>query len=324
MQTILITGLAGFAGSHLTDLLLQDNDVAIAGILHPSHQIQHLEKSPRITVHYADILQPETLTSVIRRIQPEAVYHLAGLAHVHESWINRKATLDTNFLGAFHLLEACRTLSSFPRVLLVGSADCYGIVPEDQQPITEGQPFQPHSPYAVSKIAQEMLGMQYARGDKLPVFLTRSFNHTGPRQKETFVCSSFARQIAAAERSGTRFEILTGNLEARRDFSDVRDVAVAYKTILDKGAPGVPYNICSGRAVSIENMLKTLLSYSKGPFEVVRDPSKLRPADMPLLLGSADKLRRDTGWQPAYTIEKTLQDLLNYWRAKVQSGGIDA
>lgn len=321
MQSILITGLAGFVGSHLADLLLKDPEVEISGILHPTHQIQHLEESRRITVHRGDILQAEELTELVRKIKPDVVYHLAGLAHVHESWVNRKATIDTNFFGTFHLLEACRTLDAFPKVLLVGSAECYGIVPEREQPITESQPLLPTSPYAVSKIAQEMLGIQYARGDRLPVYLTRSFNHTGPRQKETFVCSSFARQIAAAEIAGNGFEIRVGNLEARRDFADVRDVVVAYKTVLEKGTPGVPYNVCAGKAISIEAMLNTLLSFSSAKFKVAIDPAKFRPVDMPLLLGSHEKLNRDTRWKPAYPIETTLRDLLSYWRDKLKSDG---
>jgi GDP-4-dehydro-6-deoxy-D-mannose reductase len=271
-------------------------------------------------LHRADILQADELTTIVRKIAPDAVYHLAGLAHVHESWVHRRATIDTNFIGSFNLLEACRALDSFPRVLLVGSADCYGIVPENEQPITESHPLVPASPYAVSKIAQEMLGIQYARGEKLPVYITRSFNHTGPRQKETFVCSSFAYQIASAEDSRRGFEISVGNLSARRDFSDVRDVARAYKTILQKGTPGAPYNICSGRAVTIEYVLNTLLSFSSERFHVVTDPSKIRPVDMPLLLGSAERLARDTGWQPAFAIETTLRDLLDDWRRKIKGG----
>jgi GDP-4-dehydro-6-deoxy-D-mannose reductase len=306
-------------GSHLVDLLLQDPDVRIEGILHPSHQVQHLEENPRIRVNYVDILRAEELENTIREIQPEVVYHLAGMAHVHESWVYRKETIDTNFIGSFHLLEACRKLDAFPKLLLVGSAECYGIVPEHEQPITEQRSMLPSSPYAVSKIAQEMLGIQYARAEKLPVYLSRSFNHTGPRQKETFVCPAFARQIALAEIRRDNFEICVGNLVARRDFSDVRDVARAYKTILESGIPGEPYNVCSGRALSIENMLHTLLSYSTDQFEVTTDPAKFRPADMPLVLGSFDKLQKTTGWRPEFTIEDTLRDLLNYWREKLRA-----
>jgi GDP-4-dehydro-6-deoxy-D-mannose reductase len=195
------------------------------------------------------------------------------------------------------------------------------VVPETEQPISESQPLVPSSPYAVSKIAQEMLGIQYARADGFPVYLSRSFNHTGPRQKETFVCSSFARQIALAERDPDRPEIRVGNLVSRRDFSDVRDVVRAYDAILQKGVPGEPYNVCSGKAVSIEEVLRILLSYSRREVRVSTDPEKFRPTDMPLLFGSSAKLQQQTGWEMLYNIHTTLLDLLDYWRAKIQAGG---
>lgn len=321
MRTILITGLAGFVGSHLADLLLLDPDVRIEGILHPSHQILHLEQNDRVAVHRVDVLQSDELKAHIRKIQPEVVYHLAGQPHVHESWSSRRATIEANFIGSLSLLEACRELDSFPKVLLVGSAECYGIVPENEQPITETRSLSPFSPYAVSKIAQEMLGIQCARSEKLPVYLSRSFNHTGPRQKETFVCPAFARQIALAELRRTGFDIRVGNLVARRDISDVRDVVKAYRAILEHGRPGEPYNVCSGTAISIDEMLRILLSYSQDHFEVTTDAAKFRLADMPLLQGSYEKLNRETGWKPATTIQQTLRDLLDYWRNRLKAEG---
>jgi len=320
MTTVLITGIAGFVGSHLVEFLLGDSTIKIVGILHPEHEIQHLEEHPRVTVYREDILKETKLRKLVRSIAPQQVYHLAGMAHVHESWKDRKRTIETNFFGALHLLEACRALSEFPRVLLVGSADCYGIVPEAQQPIVESCPLIPSSPYAVSKIAQEILGMQYAKAENLPVYLSRSFNHTGPYQKETFVCSSFAKQVAMAERADDLPVIRVGNLVARRDFCDVRDVVRAYHAILEKGIPGEPYNVCSGKSISIRQVLDILLSSSSRHFEVEIDPEKFRPVDMPLLLGSAEKLRNETGWSPEYEIETTLGDLLDFWRSKFQSG----
>jgi len=319
MKSVLITGLAGFVGSHLVDHLLQDSATEIVGVIHPSHEIRHLETHPRVRIVREDILKGAKLNKILKQAQPEEVYNLAGLAHVHESWHKRKDTIHTNFLGAFNLLEACRKLPAFPKTLLIGSADCYGIVPENEQPITESRPLVPSSPYAVSKIAQEILGVQYGRTEKLPVFLSRSFNHTGPRQKETFVCSAFARQVAAAETTEDISQIRVGNLDARRDFSDVRDVVRAYTTIVRKGVPGEPYNVCSGSAISIGDVLRKLVSFSDHNFEVVPDPEKFRPSDLPLLLGSSQKLREHTGWAPVYDIDATLSDLLNYWRAQLKS-----
>jgi GDP-4-dehydro-6-deoxy-D-mannose reductase len=320
MKTIMITGLAGFVGSHLVDLLLQDPEVEIVGVIHPTHAVQHLEEHARVKVIREDILKESRLKQILRQVKPEVIYHLAGLAHVHESWNNRKATMYTNFIGAFYLLEACRRLTAFPKVLLIGSAECYGVVPLELQPIYEEYPLSPASPYAVSKIAQEMLGMQYARAEKFPVYLSRSFNHTGPRQKETFVCSAFAYQIAVAMTQPKPHRIMVGNLTARRDFTDVRDVVRAYQSIIEKGRPGEPYNVCSGKAPSIEEVLNTLIELSGEPFEVQTDPALFRPVDMPLVLGSNEKIMRETGWKPIHDLRMSLKDLLDYWRSKVQNG----
>jgi GDP-4-dehydro-6-deoxy-D-mannose reductase len=320
MKTILITGVAGFAGSHLADLLLSDNTISVVGLLHPQHEVQHLAEHPRFRIYREDILNKPRLGEVLRETNPDVIYHLAGLAHVHESWTNRIATIETNFLGSLYLLEACRGLAKFPKVLLVGSADCYGIVPESGQPIRESQPLIAASPYALSKIAQESLGVQYAQVDRLPVYITRSFNHTGPRQKESFVCSSFAYQIAEAECDPASSVLKVGNLSARRDFSDVRDVVRAYHAIIECGIPGEVYNICSGSAISIAGVLEMLLSFTESKLDVEVDPQKFRPVDMPLLLGSSEKLRKETGWTPQFRIQDTLKDLLNYWRLKLKRG----
>jgi GDP-4-dehydro-6-deoxy-D-mannose reductase len=318
MPRVLITGIAGFAGSHLADILLQDPANDVIGIRHPDHLRQHTIDNQRLEMHSLDILQPEQLEKTIQLIAPDVIYHLAGLAHVQESWSNRRATMETNFLGTFHLLEACRSLPKFPKILLVGSGECYGIVPEGEQPISESRPLAPASPYAVSKIAQEILGMQYAHTEKFPVFLSRSFNHMGPRQKETFVCSAFAKQIAMAELGLSGPEIKVGNLIARRDFLDVRDTATAYISILRDGRPGEPYNVCSGSAFSIQELLGILLTHATIKCIVVSDPQKFRPVDMPLLLGSSKKLQEETGWKPRYQIHESLLDLLNYWREKLK------
>ncbi len=317
MTTVLITGAAGFVGSHLVDALLQDSTISIAGLLHPSQPVQYFRERERLTVYRQDILDSAGLTEMIRQVSPDVVYHLAGMAHVHESWTSRRATIETNFMGTFHLLEACRALPVFPKVLLIGSGECYGVVPEKEQPIDESRPLAPASPYAVSKIAQEMLGIQYGRAEGLPVFISRSFNHTGPRQKETFVCSAFAMQIARAENGLSNPEIHVGNLTARRDFSDVRDVVNAYLTLIQNGRPGEPYNVCSGIAVSIQEILDILLSHSTKKFHVVTDPEKFRPVDMPLLLGNPEKVQTEAGWKPRFELSQTLLDLLNYWRARV-------
>jgi GDP-4-dehydro-6-deoxy-D-mannose reductase len=318
MSKILITGIVGFAGSHLADLLLQDTTTELVGLMHPSHEVTHPVDSSRVKIYREDILNENAIRRVIREASPDAVYHLAGMAHVHESWKSRKETIQVNFFGTFQLLEACRELATFPRTLLIGSGECYGLVPESEQPIHESRPLVPSSPYAVSKIAQEMLGIQYAQNDKYPVFVCRSFNHTGPRQKETFVCSRFAREIALAELRGGSFELKVGNLDAMRDFSDVRDVVRAYQTILSSGKPGDPYNVCSGQAVSIREVLEILISFSSVKPNVMIDREKFRPIDIPRLQGSPAKLENDTNWKRRYDLKTTLNDLLQYWRAELK------
>jgi GDP-4-dehydro-6-deoxy-D-mannose reductase len=319
MPRVLITGIAGFAGSHLAEALLRDSTTYIAGIHHPEHTPQFSIQSDRFDLYHIDILRSEALQDLIRELAPEVIYHLAGLAHVQESWVNRRATIETNFIGAFNLLEACRGLSKFPKILLVGSGECYGVVPQEEQPISEKRPLVAASPYSVSKIAQEILGIQYAVAERLPVYISRPFNHTGARQKETFVCSAFAMQIAKGELGLSEPEIRVGNLTARRDFSDVRDVVAGYMAIVEKGQPGEAYNICSGNAVSIQEVLDILLSYATKKFRVVSDPAKIRPVDMPVMLGTAEKLQRETGWSSKYTIRDTLLDLLDYWREKLKA-----
>lgn len=318
MTRVLLSGIAGFAGSHLAEMLLDDSTISIVGIHHPDHPLQHRIENQQLKIHYLDILNPDQLAAVVREVSPDIIYHLAGMAHVHESWSNRRATIETNFLGTFHLLEACRNLAKFPKVLLIGSGECYGIIPHAEQPVSEERPMVPSSPYAVSKIAQEILGTQYAKAEQFPVYLSRPFNHTGPRQKETFVCSAFAQQIAMAELGMSEPEIKVGNLTARRDFSDVRDVVAGYIAIVKDGRPGEPYNVCSGTAISIQEILEILLSHASTKFQVIVDRERFRPVDMPLLLGSGEKLKTETGWQPKYPIEQTLLDLLNYWREKLQ------
>lgn len=319
MTRVLITGIAGFAGSHLADQLLADSTIFIAGIHHPSHPSQYLAERDRFDLHYLDILEPSELDRVVREISPDVIYHLAGLAHIHESWTYRKATIETNFLGSFHLLEACRKLPKFPKVLLIGSGECYGVVPLNEQPISEERPLIPASPYAVSKIAQEILGMEYGRAEKFPVYLCRPFNHTGPRQKETFVCSAFAMQIASAELGLAEPEIKVGNLTAKRDFSDVRDAVSAYRAIVEQGRPGEPYNVCSGNPVSIQEILDILISHASIKLHVTVDAERIRPVDMPLLVGNPGKLIDETRWHSRFTISETLLDLLNYWRDKLKN-----
>lgn len=313
-QRVLITGIAGFAGSHLAELLVGAG-CEVTGISYPGYSLHRISRLlERVDLFQADINSYPEVREVFRINRPERVYHLAAVSSVHQSWQNRRRALETNILGSLNILEAARQAAEPPRVLLVSSSEVYGSVPEEDQPLVEAYPPLPASPYAASKAALELLGGQYARADGLYTVILRAFNHTGPAQEEAFVCSSFARQIAEAEQGMRQPVIETGNLEARRDYSDVRDVVAAYREALESCEPGGVYNVCSGRAWSVRELLDILLGMSTVPVTVRQAEERLRPVDVPLLLGSRRRLSEETGWEPRIPMETTLRDLLDYWR----------
>jgi GDP-4-dehydro-6-deoxy-D-mannose reductase len=309
----LVTGAAGFVGRHLTDHL-QSVGHDVSGLVHPSDHA----KAPLSDIEsfVVDILDDGGVAKAFREFSPDAVFHLAAFSNPEGSWKEARLTLETNILGAHNILSAAHATGKAPRVLLVGSAQQYGQVPEDEQPISEDRELMPISPYAVSKVTQELLGQRSFWAGELPVFLTRSFNHTGPGQAESYVCSSFARQVAEVEKGGHEPVIRVGNLTARRDFSDVRDVAAAYLAIVEKGRPGKAYNVCSGKPVSIRELLDVLVGSSRVPLEVVVDPERYHALDAPLVVGDPKRLRDDTGFSSRYSIEGTLRDLLDDWRSR--------
>jgi len=310
----LITGIAGFAGSHLTGLLLE-HGCEVTGISYPGFPLNRISRYlDRIDLFQADILSPQEVEEVLRISRPERIYHLAAVSSVRQSWSNRRQTMETNVMGTMNILEAARNMSPSPRVLLVSTSEVYGMVPEEDQPVLERYPVLPTSPYAASKASQELLGYQYAAGEDVHTVIVRAFNHTGPGQDEGFVCSSFARQIARAEKGHCEPVVEVGNLEARRDFSDVRDMVGAYHAALENGRSGGLYNICSGRAHSIEVLLQMLIGMSSVELEVRKSPELMRPVDIPLIVGSNRRFTEEVGWEPAIPIETTLSDLLDYWR----------
>jgi GDP-4-dehydro-6-deoxy-D-mannose reductase len=264
-----------------------------------------------------DILDEAALGAALRDFAPDAVYHLAAFSNPEGSWKEARRTLETNIIGAHNLLAAAKETGRAPRVLLVGSAQQYGDVAAEAQPIGEEHEQRPLTPYAVSKVSQELLGRRAVWSDELPVYLTRSFNHTGPGQADGYVSSSFARQVAEVERGAREPLIRVGNLGARRDFTDVRDVAAAYVAIVEKGQPGRPYNVCRGEAVSIREVLDELVRLSRVPVEVVVDPERYHALDAPLMVGDPTRLKTDTGWSPGYSLRETLRDLLDDWRARL-------
>lgn len=318
---VLITGSAGFVAGHLVEYLrAEEPDVELFGIIRPRGTRAVVPAS--MTVIETDLLDAAGVQAALELAQPDRLVHLAAQSSPQRSWVQPEETLRTNVLGTLNLLEAARQCAKPPRTLLVGSAEEYGLAQPADIPLREEAPLRPSSPYAVSKISQSYLGLEYALVHRLPVVRTRTFHHSGPGRGESFAESSFARQIVEIE-NGDREPVLSvGNLEAVRDFADVRDVVRAYWALLEHGETGEVYNVCTGRGVRIRDLLQSLLQVSGVHAEVRTDPDRLRPSDIPVLVGDPTKLRKATGWEPRIPLERTLRDLLNAKREAARAPGV--
>jgi len=306
-RTVLVTGAGGFAGGHLLEYLAPRGLVTAWSRRTPPSAVAHLG-----TWEQVDLLDRDAVRDAIRRLAPDHVYHCAGSPHVSTSWADTTTPLKTNVLGTHHLLDALRRTARGARVLIPGSSTVYA---SSDALLTEDHPVHPGSPYALTKLAQEQLGLRAIAEDGVDVIATRSFNHTGPRQSADFVAPSFASQIATLERGETEPVIKVGNLDARRDFTDVRDVVRAYVALMADGEPGTIYNVASGLAHSMRSILDGLVARARVPVRVEVDPERLRPNDTPSLAGDASRLHAATGWQPEIPFERMLDDLLDFWRA---------
>jgi len=318
-QTVLITGSEGFVGSHLVDWILKNKKVyEVHGIRHwrPRHTpILHFNR--RCRYHNCDIRNIEELFKIIKRVKPVKIFHLAAQSFVPLSWTSPAETLETNIIGEANLFEAVRRAGIDPVIQIACSSEEYGLVHKNEVPIRETNPLRPLSPYAVSKIAQDFLGYQYFKSYRLKIIRTRAFNHTGPRRTEVFVCSDFAKQIAEIEKGKKEPVILVGNLEPIRDFTDVRDIVRAYWLAAEKCKPGEVYNIGSGRGYKIKEVLDLLFLLSRTKIQIKKDPKRMRPSDVPILICNSNKFKKLTGWKPKIPFKKTLRDTLNYWRERV-------
>jgi len=317
---VLITGAAGFVAGHLIEFLRQeDPELEIYGIARPHGAPAQVPG--RVTIIEADLLDAAGIEAAVTMAQPDRIVHLAAQSSPHKSWYEAEATLRTNVIGALNVLESARRCRTPPRVLLVGSSEEYGLVQPSEIPLREDTPLRPNSPYAVSKISQGYLGLQYALVHRVPVIRTRTFHHTGPGRGEIFAESSFARQIVEIE-LGRRDPVLAvGNLDAVRDFSDVRDVVRAYWALLDRGESGEVYNVCTGRGRRIRDLLEMLVKLAGTRVDVRVDESRLRPSDIPVLVGDPTRLQKATGWEPRIALERTLKDLLFDWRDRLGNEG---
>lgn len=303
-----MTGATGFAGSHLLDRLLRSHP-DVAGW---AHTRPRTDAPAGVHWQQVDLLDRAAVRDAIDQLKPSVIFHCAGLPHVAEAWTNAGRALEVNALGTHHLLEAVRETVPGSRVIVAGSALVYG--PSDRA-LREDDPLAPSDPYGVSKLAQELVALRATT----PVVAARPFNHVGPRQQASFATSSFARQIAEIEAGRREPILLVGNLDARRDLTDVRDTVRAYEALATHGTAGRTYNICSGTALRVGDVLDRLLGLARTQVTVRTDPARLRPSDNPVVLGDPSRIGNETGWRAEISIEQTLQDLLGWWRAQLQA-----
>lgn len=306
----LVTGAGGFVGSHLIeDAEDAEADATIVGWLRPG--TSPLRKGARVRWMEVEMHDRDQVRSALGEVAPTAIYHLAGVPHVGDSWSHTYETFAGNVLATHYLFDSLRRLRLAPRVLITSSAAVYA---PSNAAIRESDAVNPNSPYGTSKLAQEMVARRAWEDDGMPALIARSFNHIGPRQSPSFVAPSIARQIAEIE-AGHKPPVLTmGNMESERDIMDVRDTVRAYRALMRSGAPGVPYNVCSGTPVRIRFLVETFIAKARVPITVAQDPSRLRPNDTPLILGDRRRISDDTGWSPAIALDQTVDDLLEYWR----------
>ena len=316
MKKVLITGITGFAGSHLADYLISRKDYKISGtyLFEDSLKtVRHIKD--KITAVKIDLNSQNHVLKLVEDIKPDMVFHLAALTAPGDSFGNPAKTVTNNITLEINLLESIKKSKLFnTRILIVSSAEIYGLVRKEDLPIDEETLFMPTNSYAVSKLAQDFLGLQYFLSYNLKIIRVRPFNHIGPRQSSNFVIGSWTSQIARIEKQEKKPVLLVGNLSAQRDFTDVRDMVKAYVLAIEKGKSGDVYNLGSENSYKISDILEILLSYAKVRIKVQTDKSLLRPADNPRLVCDSKKFRSLTGWKPQIPLEKTLEDTLDYWR----------
>ena len=347
---VLITGITGMAGSFLAEYLADHHpDVEVFGTFRWRSKLDNLQdlrnrdklnvldegqritdtaslrrfvKPGKVTVIDCELQDGSAVRGVIRAVQPDKVFHLAAQSFVPTSWTAPAATLTNNIVSQVNLFEAVRDAHLDPVIHIAGSSEEYGLVYPDEAPITEGNPLRPLSPYAVSKVAQETLALQFFRSYGLKCIVTRGFNHTGPRRGQVFATSSFAKQIAEIEAGKRRPVIDVGDLDSRRDWTDTRDMVRGYWLATERGEPGEVYNVGQGTCIAVGEMLDILLSHSQVKIAKEQDPSRLRPSDVQLLWANVDKFKKATDWEPMIPFDQTMADLLDYWRERVRVLGM--
>lgn len=318
-MNVLITGISGFVGSYLAEYLLSEiPEAKVYGTIRWRSRMENLAHfSRQITLIECDLKDYSSVKSALEQSKPDYIFHLAAQSYVVTSFHAPQDTLTTNIVSQLNIFEAVRALGIRPIIQVAGSSEEYGLVKENELPIKEENPLRPLSPYAVSKVGQDMLAYQYFQSYKLPVIRTRAFNHSGPRRGHVFVESNFSKQMAEIEKGVLPPVLSVGNLSAIRDYTDVRDIVKAYWLAVTKGEPGEIYNICSGRGYAITQIVEMLKNLIHVEVTVKQDPARMRPSDVPILIGDCTKFKKRTGWQPEIPFEKTLKDILDYWRQQV-------
>lgn len=315
---VFITGITGPVGSFLADYLLTLPDIEVHAFKRwrsDTRPIEHL--FGRVTFHEGDIEDAFSIAGAIRKAAPDRIYHLAAQSYPSESWDAPIATMRANVEGTINVLEAARQFAPQARIHIAGTSAQYGWVAPEETPIPETRAFRPASPYGVSKVAAELSGLQYHDSYGMHVIVTRSFNHVGPRQGDRCSIQTFCRQMALIEAGKQPPQLMVGNLEPRRDFTHTSDVSRALWLLLDRGKPGEVYNLCSGKATRIGDIVDMVIAKGRVPATVQVDPARLRPVDEPVLMGDNSKLREATGWEPQVSVEQIVEELLDYWRGRV-------
>jgi len=315
MKKILITGASGFTGGYLSEYLLSQNKFEIFGTYHSEEGFLNSPVKEKIQFKKIDLTDSQNVLNLVSKIKPDYVFHLAAASAPSESFKDPLKTFNTNVAGEINILEAMQKNNLLhSKILIISSCEVYGYVRPDDLPVNEMTELRPSSPYAVSKVTQDYLGLQYYLAYKLQCIRARPFNHIGPRQSAKFVVSDFSRQIAQIEKGKKEPIMYVGNLEAKRDFTDVRDMVKAYAILIEKGIPGEVYNIGSGISYSAKEILDLLMEHSRSKITVKIDPAKMRPSDMPDIICDNKKLTKFIGWKPEIPLKQTLADTLDYWR----------
>lgn len=323
MARVLLVGIEGFVGRHLAALLAEQGEavhgLAWSGAPQGPEEIAASLGLPEGRVHAGDVTDAASLPPILAAVRPDAICHLAGMTYVPEANQNPEGAFRTNVFGTRNLLEAARGEAPKARFVFVSTADVYGDLAPEDLPITEATPVHPLNAYSISKAAAEMFCHQYGRVWGLPVIILRPLNHTGPGQDARFVCSDFARQVARIKLGRQAPVVRVGNLAAERDFADVRDIIRAYALAIRAAEPGEAYNLASGRAVSVRWVLDELIRLAGVKIKVETDPARMRPVDIPRIVGDFSKFEKATGWRPTIRLEQTLADLLDFWTARERS-----